>query len=55
MKSIKIILSNKFQKKLKQNKTYYGTGNTSNKIINEIKKINLNKVLIKKFFNTKLN
>ncbi len=50
IKSIKIAISNNFKKRTNKIKRFYGNGNTSKKIIKQIKKINLDKVLIKRFF-----
>ena len=36
---------------MKNQKTFYGSGNSSKKIVNIIKKINLNNILEKKFYN----
>ena len=52
-KSIKIAISDNFKKKIKKIKKFYGDGNTSKKIIKQIKKINLEEILIKKFFKKK--
>ena len=51
IKKIKIALNKKFKQKMKNQKTFYGSGNSSKKIVNIIKKINLNNILEKKFYN----
>ena len=51
IKKIKIELNKKFKQKMKNQKTFYGSGNSSKKIVNIIKKINLNNILEKKFYN----
>ena len=50
IKSIQVAISNQFKTKINKFKKFYGDGNTSGKIIKQIKKINLDKVLLKKFF-----
>ena len=51
IKKIKITLNKKFKHKMKNQKTFYGSGNSSKKIVNIIKKINLKNILEKKFYN----
>lgn len=51
IKKIKIIISKKFRRKIKNQKTYYGNCNSSKKIVNIIRRINLKNVLYKKFYN----
>jgi len=50
IKSIKLVLSRNFNLKLKKINIYYGRGGTAMKIIKKLKKINLQNILIKKFF-----
>lgn len=52
IKKIKIAINKKFKHKIKNQKTYYGSGNSSKKIVNKIKRINLKNILYKKFYNT---
>ena len=49
--SIKKIYNKKFKKRIKKQKNPYSHGNTSDKILNKLKKINLSKLNQKKFFN----
>ncbi len=51
IKKIKITLNKKFKHKMKNQKTFYGSGNSSKKIVNIIKNINLKNILEKKFYN----
>lgn len=51
IKKIKIIISKKFRHKIKNQKTYYGNCNSSKKIVNIIRRINLKNVLYKQFYN----
>lgn len=49
--AIKIALSDDFKKKCKNSKNPYGNGDSSKKIVNKLRKVDLNNVLMKKFFN----
>ena len=49
-KSIKLLYSKKFKKILKYSKNPYGKSGAGKKIASTLKKINLNKILIKKFY-----
>lgn len=49
-KAFKISESRKFKNQLKNLKIFYGNGNTSKKAVNILEKINLEKILIKKFY-----
>ena len=51
IKSIKMIYQTKFKLKIKKQKNPYYFGSSSNKILNKLKKINLNSFKRKKFFN----
>jgi UDP-N-acetylglucosamine 2-epimerase len=53
LKAIKILYSKKFQKKTKKVKNLYGSGGASKQIASILKKINLKKILIKKFYDVK--
>ena len=50
LKSIKILYSSDFKKKIKNTKNPYGNGGASKKIISILKKIKLDKILTKKFY-----
>jgi GDP/UDP-N,N'-diacetylbacillosamine 2-epimerase (hydrolysing) len=54
LNSLRIIYSDKFQDKLKSSKNPYGSFGASIKIIKILKKINLKKILVKKFYDVKL-
>jgi len=51
IKKIRVTLNEKFKHKIKNQKTFYGNGNSSKKIVNIIRKINLKNILKKKFYN----
>ena len=50
IKSIKTVLTNKFKNKIAKQKTYYGNGNSSKKIVKIIQQISLKNVLKKNFY-----
>tara|TARA_B100000795_G_scaffold269912_1_gene261085 strand:+ start:2064 stop:3227 length:1164 start_codon:yes stop_codon:yes gene_type:complete len=50
-KSIDKATSNSFKEKIKNSKNPYGDGKSSKKIVNFIKKVDLNNILMKRFFN----
>ncbi len=54
-KSINNAISPKFLKTLKNIKTFYGSGNSSEKAIKILEKINLKTILVKKFYEKKKN
>jgi len=49
-KAFKIFESKEFKNQLKNFKIFYGNGNTSKKAVNILEKIDLKKILIKKFY-----
>ena len=51
IKAINILYSKKFQKKLKKTINPYGKGGASKKAVNILKKINLKKIIKKRFYN----
>jgi GDP/UDP-N,N'-diacetylbacillosamine 2-epimerase (hydrolysing) len=53
LKAINIANSDKFSKNLKKFKTFYGDGNASTKVVKILEKINLNNILVKKFYEKK--
>ena len=50
IQKLKKVLSKKFRSKIQNQKTFYGNGNASKKIVKIIEKINLNNSLNKKFY-----
>ena len=53
IKKVKKILNKKFRHKIQNQKTYYGSGNSSKKIVNIIRRISLKHILNEKFYNIK--
>lgn len=50
IKNIKIALTNKFKNKIARQKTYYGKGNSSQKIVKILQQISLKNILKKNFY-----